>query len=358
MNISTPSSCLIDIQTLSQPGGIVNHLYFTNNTFCDDGSLVVASDHQGPVRLYRVKDDRWTQIATCESETRMHCTCFRHSVLLANDLGRVFWIDGQTIHDADIFDGADHQSVMMPVYGKCQLEGPLSRYPGSDWVLFYKASLEQTIFGRLHVHTREIEWGPTVPFLANHIQASDIDGNAFCFARESILDQGIWYHNAHRVWHGNFETKTVSVHYQHQQIDEQNFEHIGHEMFCPANKNVIAARYRSTPVGLPGIVRLQPNQCDMIWQGPAWHPCISQDGNWIVTDCQPDQDQGQSDIMLIHVPTGDAQRLLSVYTQGRHPYHPHPSFSLDASQIAVAQRDEKNNELRVLILAVDLSLRL
>jgi Tol biopolymer transport system component len=101
-------------------------------------------------------------------------------------------------------------------------------------------------------------------------------------------------------------------------------------------------------------MQLKPGRSEMIWEGPAWHPCISPDGNWIVTDCQPDDDHGQSDLMLIHIPSGVAQRLMSVYTSGRHPYHPHPSFSADGTRIAVQQRDEISDECRVVILTVDL----
>lgn len=345
-------------EVLARPGAIVNHLYFANSSFLNDGSIIVSSNHDGRLAFYRVSQNHWTQIAALTSaqpaaapNARVNIN-FRYSGVIAHALNRFYWVDGNAICSCDAVSGGNQRRVV--VKGVSDIGEPLSYYPGGDYIFFFVIANGRTSFGRMNISTESIEWGPRSDFLGNHVQAYDRAGHQFLCAQESTCRDGVWYHNNARVWIGDFTTGQLAPYYRHEDRGNGNFEHIGHEMTDYATGSVIAARYQSSPVGAPGVVRLKQggSSAELIWAGKAWHPAISADGRRIIVDCQPDRDTGPSPLVLIDVQTQTARVVGESHTHGGHPYHPHPCIDATGSKIAYIERDSQGDGASVKVLAI------
>lgn len=343
--------------SLSQPGAIINNLYFANSSFLGDGSIIVSSNHDKKLAFYRVHRSTWTQLAELTSSkpsdipnARVNIN-FRYSGVIAHAINRFFWVDGNAICSCDADTGIHARRIIID--GVKDIGEPLSYYPGGDFIFFFVIADGRTTFGRMNISSEKIEWGPRTDFLGNHVQAFSRDGNQFLFAQESTCRDGVWYHNASRVWIGNFKTGQSASYYRHEDHGNGNFEHIGHEMADYATNSVIAARYQSTPVGVPSVVRLRPEtKPEILWTGRAWHPAISADGNRIIVDTQPEHDNGQSPLVLIDLKTKTSTIVATSYTKGGHPYHPHPCIDETGKQIAYIDRDLNGDGTSVKILSI------
>ncbi len=342
---------------LARPGAIVNHLYFANSSFVHDSTVIVSSNHDNAMAFYSVAGDTWTKLAEMSAfdpqaapNARPNIN-FRYSGVIAHAINRFFWVDGNAICSCDAHTGGQQRRVILD--GVKEIGEPLSYYPGGEFIFFFVIVDGKTTFGRMQIESSRIEWGPKTDFCGNHVQAFTRDGRQFLFARESSCINGVWYHNPYRVWVGDFKTGKIWPYYQHIQHGQDLFEHIGHEMADYATDTVIAARYKSSPVGAPGIVRLRTGrEPEMLWAGSAWHPAISLDGRWMICDCQPEHDRGHSPLILVDL-VGKTSRVVGQsFTYGGHPYHPHPCIDVHGRHIAYIERDQQGNGACVHVMAL------
>ena len=126
---------------------------------------------------------------------------------------------------------------------------------------------------------------------------------------------------------------------------------LGHEVWSSHDLSIFVPAFGASPEGRRGLYQLFPDDgrpARLVSPGNRdWHCGVSPDGRWAVLDTAGANDlpgtgwegtNNISDILLLNLATGARTNLARTHFT-RHPWHPHPAFSLDSQSIIYSESD-------------------
>jgi len=179
------------------------------------------------------------------------------------------------------------------------------------------------------------------PFpVANHVMICPTDKDLFFFAHEGNTE-----YISNRLWLYDHKSKTMR-NIAKQSLNENGdiSECYGHEAWSHNGEGLYFVKYDLSPEKPHGICYVNANSghADRLYgKYKYWHVSDSYDGAYLTADTRfPGK---ESEIVLIHIASGEERVVDIVPTSKTHPCHPHPMISPDNKKIACTSLDSMGN---------------
>jgi len=182
------------------------------------------------------------------------------------------------------------------------------------------------------------------PFpVADHVMICPADPNLMFFAHEGKTE-----YISNRLWVADGRTGTARcIAKQSLTPDGDLADCFGHEMWAPDGKGMYFVKYQVSLTQPKGICYVDYATSEIKLVASAfryWHVGVSADGKKLVADTAPDWDTLSPDddceVIVVDMERGTETLVARAASTWKHPCHPHPQFSPDASQICFTTLNE------------------
>lgn len=188
--------------------------------------------------------------------------------------------------------------------------------------------------------SKEFDEIPEYPHVG-HPNINPVDGNLVGYCHE-----GTTYYIPDRIWYVNFETG------EHFNPFKQGMhlsgittsEPTGHEMWDFDGDSILFVKYPfANNLGKSGLARVSMDGTEVEYINNDykwWHPCTTEDGEWIGGDVQTDPRQ----IAIVNSNNYESYLMatIKVGPNGNHPYQAHPSYSQSGKWLIWGMCDEND----------------
>ncbi|MBO9606737.1 MAG: hypothetical protein J7639_12340 [Paenibacillaceae bacterium] len=346
------------IKAIGREGADTSHYYFTAMTWLNDSRHLVL----------QTNIDRETLSGTTvlfDTETGITKVLEEESVWGSGIVSSDDWlyvIRGNELHALHPLSGA--RRTVCRLGADCTFHGPPSitndgRTLGLYWARQTKkeaaeegaAGGTEWIVGTVDAATGEVKEAIRPQFaepypVANHAMINPVDPEQIFFSHEGKTE-----HIPDRLWVADVGTQRMrNLFAQKRRGDGTHVEYVGHEMWAYDGSGLVFVKYPHSPDRPTGVWFVDRSGGASFVNGDYryWHVGISPDGKHAAADTQ---EPGIAKIVLIDMATKRSRLLCELPCRGRHPAHPHPSFSPDSRKVTFSFTDERD-DLWVGVMAV------
>lgn len=338
----------LSILAIGREGADTSHVYFTAMTWLSDSRHLVL----------QTNIDRETLRGT----TVLFDTATGGTKVLEEDAG---WAGGIVSSDDWLYAIRDNELYALhPLTGArrtvcrldadCTFHGPPSiTNDGRTLGLYWSRQSETTrdgaagrtewIVGTVDAATGEVREAIRPVFaepypVANHAMINPVDPDEVFFSHEGKTE-----HIPDRLWVADVRTQRMRNLYAQKRLgDGTHVEYVGHEMWAYDGSGLYFVKYPHSPDQPTGVIFVDRSGGASFVNGDYryWHVGVSPDGKHAVADTQ---EPGVTKIVLIDTATKRSRLLCELPCRGRHPAHPHPSFSPDSRKVTFSFTDERDD---------------